>query len=134
MRQRGFTLIELLVVIVLMGAVMALVGPLGLAQIERSERVSEVARLEQLVKELSQKTFLAGRSYSMKLDGQVIYLTALPEHSSKQLNFKHLFFPAQQIEVFANGYYSADSLTYTSRGTTATISLVAVEGSDGQKR
>lgn len=134
MRQRGFTLIELLVVIVLMGAVMALVGPLGLSQIERSERISEVARLEQLIKELSQKTFLAGRGYSMTLDGQVIYLNALPERSSKQLDFKHLFFPVQHIEVYANGYYSADSLIYTSRGVTTTISLKGAEGSDGQKR
>ncbi len=134
MRQRGFTLIELLVVIVLMGAVMALVGPLGLSQIERSERISEVTRLEQLIKDLSQKSFLAGRGYSMKLDGQAIYLNALPERGSKQLNFKHLFFPVQHIEVYANGYYSANSLTYTARGATATISLVAAEGSDGQKR
>lgn len=129
MRKRGFTLIELLVVIAVMGTVMALVGPLGLAQIERSERISEVVRLEQLVKDLSRRTFLTGRGYLLKFDGQEISIRSLPEQHTQQITFKHLFFPEQQISLYANGYYSEVSLRYTVRGVVNTILLVADEGS-----
>lgn len=133
MLRRGFTLIELLVVIAVMGAVMALVGPLGLAQLERSERISEFKRLEQLVKDLSQKSFLSGSGYVLKLDGQVIHLTSLAEQKSKDLNFKHLFFPAQQIEVYNTGFYSADAVSVVSRGNTSNI-LLNTEVNDDPKR
>lgn len=110
MRPRGFTLIELLVVIAVMGAVMALVGPLGTAQVVRSERISEIKRIEALLEKQAQKSFLQTTPVELIFDGKSIKIHNVATGDVRELQFEHIFFPPQQFHINHHGVYSRREL------------------------
>lgn len=111
MRQRGFTLIELLVVIAVMGAVMALVGPLGTAQVARSERISELKRVEALLETQAQIAFLLATPAELTFNGKAVNILTIATGNVRELNFEHIFFPPQQLHVNHHGVYSNTELS-----------------------
>lgn len=127
MRPRGFTLIELLVVIAVMGAVMALVGPLGTEQVARSERISEIRSFESIIKSQAKQAFLTGSQYQLLLSGKSIVVTKLDDNSSHTVDFKHLFFPNTTLLLSMNGVYSARAVDYVVAGQPRQLSLMSVE-------
>lgn len=127
MRRRGFTLIELLVVIAIMGAVMALIGPFGQEQVERSERINEVRSLESILKSQAKRAFLTGTPYKLSLSGKSILIINLHNNTSQNVDFEHLFFPKSTLFIQMNGVYSTSSLEFIVAGQSKFVSL---SGSD----
>jgi prepilin-type N-terminal cleavage/methylation domain-containing protein len=123
MLSRGFTLIELLVVIAVMGAVMALVGPLGAEQIAKTERNQEIRNLESILYRQSQTAFLRGISYSMSFDGQQLTLTDTSFNNTATIDFKHLFFTPTKTYLNLNGIYAAKEIEYFSAGKKSILRL-----------
>jgi prepilin-type N-terminal cleavage/methylation domain-containing protein len=127
MRKLGFTLIELLVVIVIMGAVMALVGPFGKEQVERGERINEVRSLELILKTQAKRAFLTGTPYKLSLSGKSLSVINLHDNTSQNVEFEHLFFPESTLFIQMNGVYSTSSLEFVVSGQSK---LVTLSGSD----
>lgn len=123
MLRRGFTLIELLVVIAVMGAVMALVGPFGIEQIAKGERIQEVRQLQSTLQRQAQTAFLTGSGYRITLDGQQLLMKNTSSKQTAIINFKYLFFTPHQTYLNLNGIYTSNKIEYYSGGQKHTLSL-----------
>lgn len=127
MRHRGFTLIELLVVIAVMGAVMALVGPFGVEQVAKGERIQETRQLASLLERQAQTAFLTGNGYIIVFDGQQLKVENTSSKQTTLVNFQHLFFTPQQTYLNLNGIYNRREIEYYSAGQPHTLALSFTE-------
>lgn len=124
--DKGFTLIELLIVTVIMGGLVALVGPLTVEFVEKSRAQDERIRFERWLKRQSFKAFSSDQTLTYYFKGQAIYqvekedsqnLLLYNQTSEKPLRkFEHLFFEPQTTMIFESGYTTPDCLTYHFRG------------------
>ncbi len=103
LRVRGFTLLEILLVMALFSTVIALVAPLGSAQVEKAQAQSEWLTLERHVGGLSLDAFLRGDFVVLYADGQ--RLSWESDHGEAGfVEFEHLFFsPIQTVTINPNG-------------------------------
>ena len=69
MKHRGFSLIELLVVLSIAAALMALVGPLGVRSLERTQAQSEMVSLQRWYDHLGYQAFIRGKVITIKWQG-----------------------------------------------------------------
>lgn len=133
MRPRGFTLIELLVVIAVMGAVMALVGPLGTEQVARSERISELKRVEALLEKQAQNAFLQTTPVEIIFNGKSVRILMRATGDIRELDFEHTFFPPQQLFINHHGVYSQTELLLQTGNRQVQIKLPDIaDGSNAQ--
>lgn len=123
MLRRGFTLIELLVVIAVMGAVMALVGPFGVEQIAKGERVQETRNLQSMLERQAQTAFLTGSGYEITFDGQQLVMENTSSKQRAVIAFKHVFFPPHKTYLNLNGIYSSTEIQYYSGGQQHSLNL-----------
>jgi prepilin-type N-terminal cleavage/methylation domain-containing protein len=127
MRRRGFTLIELLVVIAVMGAVMALVGPFGIEQIAKGERLQETRQLQSILQHQAQTAFLTGNGYEITFDGQQLIMENTSTKKTATLDFKHIFFTPHTTYLNLNGVYTTKEIEYFSAGQPHKIDLSYLE-------
>lgn len=98
----GFTLIELLVVLSLMSAVVALVGPLGFAQLEKIKAKSEWHQLTLRLETLRKQAFLQGSTITVKLAGKEAAITRA-SGQEQVWPFDYVFFLPQQLNIDSHG-------------------------------
>lgn len=103
-RTSGFTLIELLVVIAIMSVSLGIVGPLMSNQADKTRAIAEFNQAETYIRHSSKVAFLRGQSIRLVLDGK--QLTRFVGDAEQQVKYEYLFFPAQQVQINANGFYS----------------------------
>lgn len=109
--SEGFTLIELLVTISVIGVVLALIGPFGMEQLERTRRISEQQSLEQFLENQQKSAFLHGRPAELTFSGRDVIVTA-ENRVTEDMEFRELFFPPQSIFIDAHGMSSAEQLKF----------------------
>ncbi len=111
--RKGFTLIELLVTISVIGVVLALVGPFGMEQLERTRRLSDRQSLEQLVAHEQRTSFLTASATELSFSGRSLTISSSDGHQS-EIEFGELFFPPQVIVIDPHGMPSAETLNFNS--------------------
>lgn len=113
--NRGMSLLELLIVMALMGLVLSLIGPLGMRQVERGEAVYESMQLQQLLNQVQQQAYVQATPVVLELDGKVMRRL---EHAEliADYQFKHIFFPPQQIQINSHGIAQQRQLDALVRG------------------
>lgn len=104
----GFTLIELLVVIAIMSVSLGIVGPLMSNQADKTRAIAEFNQAETYMRHSSKVAFLRGQSIRIVLDGK--QLTRFIGDAEQQVVYEHLFFPVQQVQINANGFYSQQEI------------------------
>lgn len=70
MKTSGFSLVELLVVLAVSSVLVALVGPLGLATVERVKVQSEVVAIQRWHDRMGYTAFIHGQSVEIRSDGR----------------------------------------------------------------
>lgn len=108
--KKGFTLIELLVVITILGAVLSLVAPLGFQQIARSEAYSERLKFEDFIKEAKNYAFTHSSELVIELNGKSVSMYAVRYETSKDYQFKHLFFERQTVLINYHGFADREEI------------------------
>ncbi|WP_051686171.1 pilus assembly FimT family protein [Rheinheimera texasensis] len=98
----GFTLIELLVVLSLMSAVVALVGPLGFAQVEKIKAKSEWYQLTQQMESLRKHAFLRGSDIVVGFEGKAAEIR-YASGQVQNLDFNYVFFLPQNLYIDSHG-------------------------------
>lgn len=121
---KGFTLIELLIVMIIMGLSLSLVGGINFTQVDAAKRLQEREFIFSLLDEIRFQAMQSQNSYQITLSGNQVkisrlpafLLTAtLPDNDSETLQVwqtSYLNFPAQQLEVNANGFWSKAEISW----------------------
>ncbi|MBD1580978.1 hypothetical protein HC733_01610 [Pseudoalteromonas sp. S16_S37] len=103
-------MIELLIVLTIMGLIMALVAPLSLHAINRTEAKMELVEVKNWLRNRSNKAFLEQRDYQVILNknAAVVFLGASTIESKQ---FKYLEFPKQELTLNRFGMLSTGSVS-----------------------
>lgn len=109
--QKGFTLIELLVTISVIGVVLALVGPFGTEQLDRTRRLSDRQILEQTFEHEQRISFLAATATELSFSGRTLTISS-SNGVQREIEFQELFFPPQVILIDSHGMPSEQKLSY----------------------
>lgn len=120
--RNGFTLIELLVTISILGVVLALIGPLGMEQLDRTLRLSERQTLEQTLAHEQRNAFLTAANAELKFSGKTLVISS-SNKEQKQVEFRELFFPPQVIVIDAHGMPSVQKLSFNAGARTLSLEL-----------
>ena len=113
---RGFTLVEILLVLVLASVLIALVAPLGVAQVDKANAQSEWLTLARHVGRLSMDAFLRSDFVTLRADGQQLSW-ASDRGAPGVMDFEHLFFsPVQTVTINPNGISDQPQIELVQRG------------------
>jgi len=129
--QNGFSLIELLIVITLMGVALALVGPMTIDFIDKSQARNEHLKLNRWIKKQSYDHFIQNKSSTFYFNGKAIYYSdVIVDSDSENLSilttFKYLFFQPQYIHFNQHGFSSTKYLTFISNTRNVQVDLLAL--------
>lgn len=83
----GFTMIELMIVLIIMGMMMAIVAPVSMQAIERSEAKVELQELKNWIKQLANQAVLTSTPITLELDGGEAKLTGDKLLEVQKLNY-----------------------------------------------
>jgi prepilin-type N-terminal cleavage/methylation domain-containing protein len=122
---RGFTLVEILIVIGIIGALAALVAPVGLRQVESARAREEEAMVRGSIEFWVSDAFISGRRARITADGRSLSVSFQERGKSElKLDLNHLFFtPGRVIEVNSNGVASPSTLEFVASGRRGQIDL-----------
>ena len=121
--KSGFTLVEILVVLALSAVLIALVAPLGVAQVEKAEAQSEWLTLERQISKLSMDAFLRSNFVTLHADGRALRWESETGERGV-IEFEQLFFsPAQVVTVNPNGIADQPEIALEQRGRRRSLTL-----------
>lgn len=124
--MRGFTLIEILVVLALAGLMLALVAPLGVAQVERGRSQVEWLALERLTGRLAFEAFTRREDVWLSAAGEGLQWRwgGTPATAEGRRDFDYLVFsPATEVRINSNGLPSPAEVSVLVRGEPRTLIL-----------
>jgi prepilin-type N-terminal cleavage/methylation domain-containing protein len=122
-RQRAFTLVELLIVFAILGALVALVAPLGARQLDRARAQEQWLVLERTVEGLAFRAFAEGREVRLQAAGSQLDWQ-LGEEPPRTLVLDRLFFePPQELTINAHGLAQPGALELRQAGRPRTLAL-----------
>lgn len=124
-RQRAFTLVELLIVFAILGALVALVAPLGARQLDRARAQEQWLTLERTVEGLAFRAFAEGREVRVAAAGTELGWQVGGE-PPRSLVLDRLFFdPPQEIRLDSHGLARPAALELRQGGRPRTLALNA---------
>lgn len=107
----GFSLIELLVVITIISSLGALVGPSLFKQVNKIQVASDEKKLLQILKQLSHKAFLSGKSITIQLKRKKLeYFYSDEPEKHAQKDFTFIQFSDQTLRLNENGFIQPNSV------------------------
>jgi len=122
-RQRAFTLVELLVVFAILGLLVALVGPLGVRQMDKARAQEQWLILQRTVEGLAFRAFAQGREVRLEARGTELSWT-LGDQPPQALVLDRLFFdPAQTVLINDHGLAVPGALEVLQAGRARTLAL-----------
>jgi prepilin-type N-terminal cleavage/methylation domain-containing protein len=122
LRRTGFTLIELMVVMLIMGAMLSLVGPLAVRNVESAKYKTEEMQFKNWLVKMSHTAFYSGQRVTIDLEGKLASATLGERKDS--LEFESLFFQPQQFTLSKNGFPSVGSVLYQERDKTVKLDII----------
>ena len=122
-RQAAFTLVELLVVFAVLGLLVALVGPLGVRQMDKARAQEQWLVLERTVEGLAFRAFAEGREVELDARGAEL-AWRLGEEPARVVILDRLFFdPAQAVRINAHGIAEPGILEVRQAGRVRSLAL-----------
>lgn len=110
---RGFTLVELLVVMVIMGSVLALVGPLTINQLENVERTGEEQEFFRFIQQTKFNAITFRKAYRVEVYDNRFEMYRYNDNSLVFENeFEILEFPKQTILINQNGFWQQPEIKW----------------------
>ncbi len=121
----GFTLVELLIVIGIVGALSALVVPVGLKQIESARARQEEAMVRGSLEAWVSDAFISGRAVRITANGRSLIVSFAGDDQAKvDMPLDYLFFhPFRTVEVNENGVANPSTLEFSVAGRNESINL-----------
>jgi prepilin-type N-terminal cleavage/methylation domain-containing protein len=126
--HKGFTLIELMVVLAIMSVAFALVAPNILKTYDKVKGKAEVVELMDIIKKISYKAFINGRSVEINLTNSTIYYQYNDSKNELNKTFNYLTFPEQNFKISQAGFAEQNELLVFYGETQHSISLQEVNG------
>jgi prepilin-type N-terminal cleavage/methylation domain-containing protein len=122
-QQRAFTLIELLVVFSILGLLVALVGPLGVRQMDKARAQEQWLVLQRTVEGLGFRAFVQGRE--LRLDANGTELTwQTGDQPPHVMVLDRLFFdPPQVVLINSHGLATPETLQVRQSGRARSLAL-----------
>ncbi|GAB3037577.1 hypothetical protein GCM10027098_39700 [Bowmanella dokdonensis] len=112
-------MLELMVVLLITSALLGLVAPVSIRQVEKSREHVELLEFQRDLKRLEQQAFLLGQDIEVNLEGKkstIVQGMHVREHV-----FTGLFFEPQRIKINANGEFLQPRVEVFYRGEKRTI-------------
>lgn len=105
----GFTLIELTIVIIIIALASALIAPLSLKELNKSNAKIEFLTVRNTIKTMSSQAFARGIGYRVTLAGSTMTVESVK--GQQVFPFEYLQFPGVSFFVNHNGFPSIDAVT-----------------------
>ncbi|MDG1750742.1 MAG: type II secretion system protein [Thalassotalea sp.] len=121
--KKGFTLIELMVVLAIMGTAFALVGPNIMKSYDKVKAQSEVKELTEILKKISYKAFINGRSVDVSFNQNHIQYKYTDSQKTNKVSFNFIGFPEQDLNFTSAGFTNINNLTLYYNGNEHLLSL-----------
>lgn len=115
-RLTGFTLIELLIVIILLALLGSLVGPMSVKQLENLSAFSERQQLLREFELWQYRSVIFDTETHLALKDSNFALSRWPGDKHKNITFKILTFPEQELKIGSNGQITPDTVTWYEAG------------------
>lgn len=122
--NKGFTLIELIIVLSIVSLLLAVVAPISIKAVDKTEAKTELLNTTKWIKNIGFQAFIKQQSYSLELYGNTLNLYKVPNKELvKTKELVSLNFTQQRVSFNANGFVSPTKISGHFRGEPLTISL-----------
>jgi prepilin-type N-terminal cleavage/methylation domain-containing protein len=122
--NKGFTLIELIMVLSIVSLLLAVVAPISINAVDKTEAKTELLSTTKWIKNIGFQAFIEQQSYALELNGNTLRLYRQPNNELvKSKILESLKFTQQWVNFNANGFVTPQSISGHFRGQPLSISL-----------
>lgn len=120
----GFTLIELIIVLSIVSLLLAVVAPISIKAVDKTEAKTELLNTTKWIKNIGFQAFIEQQSYALELNGNSLNLYTKPSNKLvKSKTLESLSFTQQWVNFNANGFIVPQQIQGHFRGEPLSISL-----------
>ena len=122
--NKGFTLIELIIVLSIVGLLLAVVAPISIKAVDKTEDKTELLTTTKWIKNIGFQAFIEQQNYALELNGNTLNLYSKPSNELiKTKTLESLKFTLQWVNFNANGFVSPQQINGHFRDQPLSISL-----------
>ena len=109
--NKGFTLIELIIVLSIVGLLLAIVAPISIKAVDKTEAKTELLSTTKWIKNIGFQAFIEQQNYTLELNGNTLNLYQKPSNILvKTKTLESLSFTQQWINFNANGFVTPEHI------------------------
>lgn len=122
--NKGFTLIELIIVLSIVSLLLAVVAPISIKAVDKTEAKTELLNTTKWIKNIGFQAFIEQQNYALALNGNTLNLYKKPSNELvKTKTLASLSFTQQWVNFNANGFVTPEHIEGHFRGEPLSISL-----------
>jgi len=109
--NKGFTLIELIIVLSIVGLLLAIVAPISIKAVDKTEAKTELLSTTKWIKNIGFQAFIEQQNYALELNGNTLNLYKKPSNELvKTKTLESLNFTQQWVNFNANGFVTPEHI------------------------
>lgn len=109
--NKGFTLIELIIVLSIVGLLLAIVAPISIKAVDKTEAKTELLSTTKWIKNIGFQAFIEQQNYALELTGNTLNLYKKPSNLLvKTKTLESLNFTQQWVNFNANGFVTPEHI------------------------
>jgi prepilin-type N-terminal cleavage/methylation domain-containing protein len=121
---KGFTLIELIMVLSIVSLLLAVVAPISINAVDKTEAKTELLSTTKWIKNIGFQAFIEQQNYALKLSGNTLSLYSQPSNQLvKSKTLESLKFTQQWVNFNSNGFVTPQKISGHFRGEPLSILL-----------
>ncbi|MGO2181158.1 MAG: type IV pilin protein [Pseudoalteromonas nigrifaciens] len=125
--NNGFTLIELIMVLSIVSLLLAVVAPISINAVDKTQAKTELLSTTRWIKSIGFQAFIEQQSYALKLSGNTLSLYSQPNNELvKSKTLESLKFTQQWVNFNSNGFVTPQKISGHFRGEPLSILLEPV--------